>query len=92
MLYDLDKPENKQKITLLHLDDTVSELRNVNDEFDALSSDRTNGTGDQCSAGRRRKYATASTRNTTMSLPPSLPTALRSRRTRQRFSSRNSTS
>ena len=42
MLYDLDKPENKQKITLLHLDDTVSELRNVNDEFDALSSDRTN--------------------------------------------------
>ncbi len=24
MLYDLDKPENKQKITLLHLDDTVS--------------------------------------------------------------------
>ena len=37
MLYDLDKPENKQKITLLHLDDTVSELRNVNDEFDALS-------------------------------------------------------
>ena len=42
MLYDLDKPENKQKITLLHLEDTVSELRDVNDEFDALSSDRTN--------------------------------------------------
>ena len=38
MLYDLDKPENKQKITLLHLDDTVSELRNVNDEFDAVGT------------------------------------------------------
>ena len=50
----------------------------------------TNGRSMQ--SGRRRKYATASTRNTTISLPPSLPTALRSRRTRQRFSSRNSTS
>ena len=91
MLYDLDKPENKQKITLLHLDDTVSELRNVNDDSTHCpATEPTNGRSMQ--SGRRRKYATASTRNTTISLPPSLPTALRSRRTRQRFSSRNSTS
>ncbi len=42
LLLNLDKPENKQKVTLLHLDDTISELRDVNDKFDALSNDRTN--------------------------------------------------
>lgn len=42
MLYDLDKPENKPKVTLLHLDETVEELRDVNDEFDELSNERTN--------------------------------------------------
>lgn len=42
MLYDLDKPENKQKVTLLHLDDTVAELRDVNDEFDVLANNRAN--------------------------------------------------
>lgn len=42
MLYDLDKAENKPKVTLLHLDETVKELREVNDEFDMIVNDRTN--------------------------------------------------
>ena len=42
MLYDLDKPENKSKVTLLHLDEIVSELRDVNDEFEDLANTKTN--------------------------------------------------
>lgn len=48
MLYDLDKPENKQKITLLHLDDTVSELRNVR-RIRRIVQRQNQRTGDQCS-------------------------------------------
>ena len=87
MLNNHDKPENTQKIPLLHLNDTDSDMTN---STHCPATEPTNGRSMQ--SGRRRKYATASTRNTTISLPPSLPTALRSRRTRQRFSSRNSTS
>lgn len=42
MLYDLDKPDNKLKVTLLHLDEIVSELREVNNEFEELSNNKTN--------------------------------------------------